>query len=64
MASPDLARRLVAEAGVLLLPGTMFMPQSDPALRAEGARHVRIAFANADAQGIAALMQRLEAFGP
>ena len=60
MASPDLARELVRQAGVLLLPGTMFMPEGDP----EGARHVRIAFANADRKGIASLMQRLEAFRP
>ncbi len=58
IASPDLARRLVAEAGVLLLPGTMFMPDDNP----DGARHVRIAFANADRAGIAALMERLAAF--
>jgi len=56
--SPELAKRLVREAGVLLLPGTMFMPEGD----AEGARHVRIAFANADAAGIGTLMQRLAGF--
>ena len=60
MASPDLARELVRKAGVLLLPGTMFMPEGDP----EGARHVRIAFANADRAGIAALVERLRAFRP
>ena len=58
--SPDLARRLVAEAGVLMLPGTMFMPQGDPA----GARHLRIAFANTDATGIAALGTRLATIRP
>ncbi|SMO34727.1 aminotransferase [Paracoccus laeviglucosivorans] len=56
--SDQLAKRLVAEAGVLLLPGTMFMPAGDP----EGARHVRIAFANADAAGIGALVERLQTF--
>jgi len=56
--SPELAKRLVREAGVLLLPGTMFMPEGD----AEGARHVRIAFANADVAGIGGLMQRLAGF--
>ena len=60
LAAPDLARRLVAKAGVLALPGTMFMPDGD----AEGARHLRIAFANADSTGIAALMQRLDGFRP
>ena len=56
--SADLAPRLVREAGILLLPGTMFMPDGDPS----GPRHVRIAFANADADGIAALAGRLAAF--
>jgi aspartate/methionine/tyrosine aminotransferase len=55
--STDLARRLVTEAGVLLLPGTMFMPDDDPA----GARQLRIAFANADANGITELARRLGA---
>ena len=52
--APEFARRLVREAGVLLLPGTMFMPAADPA----GARQLRIAFANVDATGIAHLMER------
>jgi len=54
--SPEFARALVREAGVLLLPGTMFMPAEDPA----GARQLRIAFANVDAAGIGALFDRLE----
>ena len=58
--SAQLAPRLVREAGVLLLPGTMFMPQDDPA----GARHVRIAFANVDRDGIATLRDRLAAWQP
>ncbi|WP_420587014.1 aminotransferase [Ruegeria sp.] len=53
--SDELARRLVPEAGVLLLPGTMFMPKGDPA----GKRQVRIAFANLDRAGIAQLFDRL-----
>ena len=53
--SADLARRMVRDAGVLALPGTMFTPDSD----ASGARHLRIAFANVDADGIAALAVRL-----
>ena len=57
--SASLAPRLVREAGVLLLPGTMFMPEDDPV----GPRHVRIAFANADTDGIEALGARLSAFG-
>jgi aspartate/methionine/tyrosine aminotransferase len=47
----------VKEAGILALPGTMFMPENDPA----GARHLRIAFANINADGIAELFTRLSA---
>ncbi|GGH17701.1 Aspartate/methionine/tyrosine aminotransferase [Cribrihabitans marinus] len=57
MRSDDLARHLVAEAGILLLPGTMFMPASDPA----GARQLRVAFANLDPTGIGTLFKRLQA---
>lgn len=60
LASPELAQRLVREAGVLVLPGTMFMPESDPA----GARQLRIAFANVDAAGIDALFARLAGWKP
>ena len=56
MSSADLAPLLVREAGVLLLPGTMFMPDDVPG----GERQLRIAFANIDATGIAELFDRLE----
>ena len=56
--SADLAPRLVREAGVLALPGTMFVPEGDP----QGARHFRIAFANIDADAIAVLADRLRGF--
>ncbi|MBB3712581.1 aspartate/methionine/tyrosine aminotransferase [Limimaricola variabilis] len=55
--SDALARRLVREAGVLLLPGTMFTPEGAEA----GKRQLRIAFANVDAAGIAGLEERLAA---
>jgi aspartate/methionine/tyrosine aminotransferase len=55
--SDALARRLVHEAGVLLLPGTMFTPEGGEA----GKRQLRIAFANVDAAGIAGLEARLAA---
>ncbi len=57
IASDELARQLVPDAGILLLPGTMFMPEHDPA----GKRQVRIAFANLDRAGIAQLFDRLKA---
>ena len=53
--SDALARRLLAEEGLLMLPGTMFAPEGD----AGAARALRIAFANADAAGIAELASRL-----
>lgn len=55
-----LAQRLVHEAGVLLLPGTMFTPDGSEA----GRRQLRIAFANVDAAGIADLEVRLAALSP
>jgi len=57
-ASPDLAKRLVQEEAVLMLPGTMFQPDTHP----EGARQFRIAFANVDVAGIAQLFARLARF--
>ncbi|TRW96847.1 aminotransferase [Paracoccus sp. M683] len=56
--SAELAPRMVRDAGVLALPGTMFMPDEDP----EGAAHFRIAFANVDAAGIEVLAGRLRDF--
>ena len=53
MASDDLCKRLVTEAGVLMLPGTMFQPEG------LGKSQIRIAFANVDADGIAELFKRL-----
>lgn len=55
IASDALARRLVSEASVLALPGTMFTPHSDGL----GQQTLRIAFANIDSDGIEVLAQRL-----
>ncbi len=55
MPSDQLAKALVEHASILMLPGTMFQPASHP----EGARQLRIAFANIDANGIADLFRRL-----
>ncbi|WP_420023615.1 aminotransferase [Cereibacter azotoformans] len=54
-ASDRLAQRLVHEAGVLMLPGTMFRPEGAD----EGGRELRIAFANVDTARIADLFARL-----
>lgn len=53
--SPQIAKRLVSEAGILMLPGTMFTPEDDPS----GTRQMRIAFANVDKAGIGTLIDRL-----
>ena len=54
--SDVLAQRLVKDASILTLPGTMFMPDDIPG----GAQQLRIAFANIDRAGIATLFDRLE----
>lgn len=55
MPSDELAQKLVKDAGILALPGTMFTPENDKI----GQRHLRIAFANIDTAGIAELFTRL-----
>jgi aspartate/methionine/tyrosine aminotransferase len=57
--SDQLCKRLVTEASLLMLPGTMFQPEGSAA----GKRQIRIAFANVDATGIAEVIRRLAAFG-
>ncbi|MGH1353730.1 MAG: aminotransferase [Thalassovita sp.] len=58
--SLQLAQDMVSEASVLALPGTMFMPDDDPA----GERQLRIAFANIDRAGINTLFDRLAGLAP
>lgn len=55
LSSDDVARRLVSDAGLLVLPATMFTPQGD----ASGARQLRIAFANANRAGLQTVIDRL-----
>ena len=62
--SIELARRLVMEQSLLVLPGTMFAPPRDQAQDWGGERSLRVAFANADAAGIAEMGRRLQAFAP
>lgn len=59
-ASDVVAKRLVHDAGVLMLPGTMFQPDGNE----DGKRQMRIAFANVDSTGIAALVARLAEVAP
>ncbi|MEO0343346.1 MAG: aminotransferase [Pseudomonadota bacterium] len=59
--SDAVAKALVDQAHVLMLPGTMFAPLSnDPKGLAEG--HLRIAFANVDQDSIVHLAERLSEF--
>jgi aspartate/methionine/tyrosine aminotransferase len=60
MPSDALCKRLVSDASLLMLPGTMFQPPGSEA----GKRQIRIAFANVDAAGIAEMFRRLAAFRP
>lgn len=55
--SHDFAQRLILDASVLCLPGTMFMPTDDP----RGQRQLRIAYANVSVPMIDQLMARLKA---
>jgi len=57
--SDALCRRLVADAGLLLLPGTMFGPTREAGGSGRAEATLRIAFANADRAGIATLFSRL-----
>ena len=61
IAAHELARRLVEEQSLLVLPGTMFCPDAGDW---GGAQSLRIAFANADLDGIAEMGRRLAAFRP
>jgi aspartate/methionine/tyrosine aminotransferase len=56
--STEVAKRLVHDASLLMLPGTMFQPKGDP----KGHRQFRIAFANANIQGSSEMFTRLQAF--
>jgi len=56
--SSAFAKRLVNEAGILCLPGTMFEPDGG------GVSELRVAFANIDTVGIDELLARLDNYAP
>ncbi|MDW3222201.1 MAG: aminotransferase [Paracoccaceae bacterium] len=60
ISSAQLAPKLVRDQSILCLPGTMFCPDAD----ADGARQLRIAFANLDKDGIGVLFDRLNTMRP
>jgi aspartate/methionine/tyrosine aminotransferase len=59
--SDEVARRLVAEQSLLMLPGTMFAPRREAGGDGSAERQLRIAFANVDAAGLATVGARLAA---
>jgi aspartate/methionine/tyrosine aminotransferase len=61
--SDVVARRLVEEAHILTLPGTMFGPLRSEGGGGQAEGTLRIAFANADAAGLAEVCDRLAALG-
>ena len=58
--SDEIAQTLVEKSSILALPGTMFTPKGDP----QGARQMRVAFANIDQKGIGTFFDRLSEFRP
>jgi aspartate/methionine/tyrosine aminotransferase len=58
--SDVLAKSLVKDTSILLLPGTMFQPKKN----LEGTRQLRIAFANINKNEISVLFDRLAALAP
>ena len=54
--SNTLAPLILRDEGILLMPGTMFYPKTDPL----GSRSFRIAFANIDNNKITTLLERLQ----
>lgn len=62
--SPAVARMLVDRASLLVLPGTMFGPAVAEGGSGMAEATIRIAFANADADGLAEVARRLEALAP
>lgn len=58
--SDEVARALVDRASLLVLPGTMFGPLRDQGGTGRAEATLRIAFANADLDGISTLFERLD----
>ena len=59
-----LAQRLVRDAAILMLPGTMFAPARTQGGDGAAERQMRIAFANVDAKGLGVVVQRLRGVRP
>ncbi|MDE0114094.1 MAG: aminotransferase [Albidovulum sp.] len=57
--SEKVVRRMIADVGILALPGSMFVP---PSMVEIGCKPIRFAFANSDVAGIQELFARLRQF--
>lgn len=60
LGATEVCKRAVAQASILMLPGSMFLPEGSSAGRGQ----IRIAFANIDRDGIAEFFARLAKFRP
>ena len=63
-ASDALAQRMVADAALLVLPGTMFGPSRAQGGTGQAEATLRIAFANADQAGLVRVVDRLAGLDP
>jgi len=61
LASDQVAQAMVGAAALLVLPGTMFGPRLQQGGTGQAEATLRIAFANADAAGLVAVVDRLSA---
>ncbi|WP_213685294.1 aminotransferase [Roseicyclus sp.] len=64
LASDVLAQRIVADAALLVLPGTMFGPSRAAGGTGQAEATLRIAFANADQAGLVQVVDRLAGLDP
>jgi len=64
ISSEEVAKRLVREQSLLILPGTMFIPDLAHGGDGTAEKTLRIAFANADQAGLDEMFKRLKAFRP
>ncbi len=62
LGSTEVAKKLLRDQSVLMLPGTMFAPTLEQGGDGAPERQLRIAYANVDRREIAALFDRLHAF--
>ncbi len=64
LASDAVAKRLVSDASLLVLPGTMFGPLIAQGGTGQAEATLRIAFANSDSKGLGEMIRRLGALSP